>query len=275
MKKQTVHGELKMISIKTLTMQTIEVKSYLEIKKYCNEIQNKEYTFFRGTKVPYLLPSIVPKGSKLDIIHLLKIEMKLLKAFRNIYPHDFECDEITKDWLYRIRAREHELASRLMDWSNTFYKALDFATKHLTSFYEYGYLWILPMSENEIIQYNDFRKYPIEGITSSYILGGVKYGKDDELATHRQFVQGGNFLVQPPRLMTTELNKQPEFVDRLICLKVPSIYFGEIRQDIIKFEREDVNQDIMIDNENCIDLLCKSMNEKLLYRVNKKVNEFL
>jgi len=257
-------------------MVPIEKKSYSEIKKFCEtNAQENECTFYRGTKVPYLLPSIVPKKNNLDIIHLLKIEKKLLKEFKNIYPHKFECDEVTKDWLYRIRAREHELASRLMDWSHIFYKALDFATKYLKSSDEYGYLWVLPMNENEIVPYSDFRKYPIESISSSYMLRGVNYGKDNALAPHRQFVQGGNFLIQPPDLITTSLNMQPIFSNKLICLKIPAKYAMDVRNDIIKFEHEDINQDLMIEKENCIDLICKSLNEKLLYSVSNKIDDYL
>lgn len=256
-------------------METIEKRSYSEIKEFCGKIaQENECTFYRGTKAPYLFPSIVPTKNNLDIIHLLEIERKSLKAFKNIYPHKFDCDEVTKDWLYRIRAREHELASRLMDWSHTFYKALDFTTKYLKYSDEYGYLWVLPMNGNEIVSFIDFRNHPIESISSSFLLNGIKYEKDNELAPHRQFVQGGNFLIQPPHLLTTKLNEQSEFMNRLICVKIPGIYAEDIRMDIIKFEGEDVNQDIMIEKGNCIDLICKSLNEKLLYSVSSKIDEF-
>lgn len=256
-------------------MELIEKQSYSEIKKFCKEIEKAgNPVFYRGTKVPYLLPSVVPKKNNLDIIHLLKIEKKLLKAFKNIYPHKFDCDEVTKDWLYRIRAREHELASRLTDWSHIFYKALDFATKYLKSSDEYGYLWVLLMNGNEIVPFSDFRNYPIESILSSYMLRGVNYGKDNALAPHRQFVQGGNFLIQPPNLITTSLNRQTIFSNKLICLKIPAKYARDVRNDIIKFEHEDINQDLMIEKENCIDFICKSLNERFLYSVNNEISEY-
>ena len=63
-------------------MVQIEKRSYSEIKEFCEKItRENEFTFYRGTKVPYLLPSIVPKKNNLDVIHLLKIEKKLLKVF--------------------------------------------------------------------------------------------------------------------------------------------------------------------------------------------------
>ncbi len=257
-------------------MVLIEKRSYSEIKKFCEKItKENKYTFYRGTKVPYLLPSIVPKKNNLDIIHLLKIEKKLLKAFKNIYPHKFDCDEVTKDWLYRIRAREHELASRLTDWSHTFYKALDFAMKNLNSDNEYGYLWILQMNANELLLFSDFKNYPIKKLSSTLMLGGIKYNKDKELATDRQFVQGGHFLIQPPYLITTALNIQPLFSNKLICIKIPATYVCDIRNDIIKYEHEDINQDLMIETENCIDLECKSLNDNLLYSVNNKIGDYL
>ena len=256
-------------------MVQIEKRSYSEIKEFCEKItRENEFTFYRGTKVPYLLPSIVPKKNNLDVIHLLKIEKKLLKVFKNIYPHKFDCDEVTEDWLFRIRAREHELASRLTDWSHIFYKALDFATKFLKSSDEYGYLWVLPMNGNEVVPFSDFRNYPIKSISTSYMLRGVNYGKDNALAPHRQFVQGGNFLIQPPYFITTSLNKQPLFSNKLICVKLPATYVFDIRKDIIKYEHEDISQDIMIEKENYIDLVCKSLNEKLLYSVNNKIGDY-
>jgi hypothetical protein len=256
-------------------MVPIEKRSYSEIKKLCKDIEKScNSVFYRGTKVNYLLPSIVPKQNKLDIIHLLEIEKKLLKVFRNIYPHKFVEDDATNDWLYRIRAREHELASRLIDWSHTFYKSLDFATKHLNTESEYGYLWILQMNTNELLPFSDFKNYPIKNLSSTFMLKGIKYNKDNELATHRQFVQGGNFLIQPPYLVTSALNKQPLFFNKLLCIKISAMYASEIREDIVKFEHEDISQDPMIEKENCFDLICKSLNEKLLYSVNDKIGEY-
>lgn len=255
-------------------MEQIEKRSYSDIKNFCKDLEkSSKPVFYRGTKVEYLLPSIVPSQNHLDIIHLLDIEEKLIQVFKNIYPHKFVDEEVTVDWLYRIRAREHELASRLIDWSHVFYKALDFATKNLKSD-NYGYLWILLMDTYELLPYCDFKNHPINKLTSSFILRGVKYNKDDELATHRQFVQGGNFLIQPPQKITTPLNEQTSFMNRLFCIKIPAKDAREIREDIIKFEHEDISQDLMIEKNNCIDLICKSLNEKLLYSVNNKIREY-
>ena len=78
------------------------------------------------------------------------------------------------------------------------------------------------------------------------MLGGIKYNKDKVLATDRQFVQDGHFLIQPPYLITTALNIQPLFSNKLICIKVPATYVCDIRNDIIKYEDEDINKDLMI-----------------------------
>ncbi len=256
-------------------MEFIEKQDYSEIKKFCKDLEERKYVFYRGTKVDYLLPSIVPLKNNLDIAHLLQIEKKILKRFKNIYPYKFNCDEITKDWLYRKRAREHELASRMFDWSHVFYKALDFTTKYLQSSDEFGYFWILQMERDEIITYANFKSYPIESISSTLLLRTVKYEEGEkELAPHRQFVQGGNFLIQPPYLLTTHLNKQPLFRDRLICLKIPSYCAKKIRQDIVKYEHEDLNQDLMIEKDNCIDKKCKCLNEIYLHSVSNIVQEY-
>jgi hypothetical protein len=105
------------------------------------------------------------------------------------------------------------------------------------------------------------------------MLGGIKYNKDNELATHRQFVQGGHFLIQPPYLTTTSLNKQALFSNKLICIKIPAIYACDIRDDIIKYEYEDINQDLMIEKENCIDSICKTLNERFLFSANKIITQ--
>lgn len=71
------------------------------------------------------------------------------------------------------------------------------------------------------------------------------------------------------------LNKQPLFSIKLICIKIPATYVCDIRNDIIKYEHEDINQDLMIEKENCIDFVCKSLNDKLLYSVNNKIGDYL
>lgn len=258
-------------------MEIIETESFDCIKNICNEIAVNnldKYIFYRGTKENYLVPSIVPFQNKLDNNHLAKIEEKLLKEFKIIYPGTISnADNVTINWLYRIKAREHELASRLIDWSNTFYIALDFASSNIKEEnYDFVYLWILQIEQQELLFYEDLKNHAIEKIASSFIvINGIRYNFKNDLAVHRQSVQGGNFLVQPSHLITTPLNEQPIFSNKLTCLKITVSSIAKIRMDIINLADEDVDQSIMIEKENCIDSICKTLNNKLLYSVNNKI----
>jgi hypothetical protein len=253
-------------------MEQIEKRSYFEIKKFCKDIEKLNVpVFYRGTKTNYLLPSLVPLKNNLDLVYLLEIEKKLLSAFKKIYPHKFDYDAITSDWLYRIRAREYGLASRLIDWANFFHIALEFATNFNQNFGEYKkhvFLWILILEDTELLFFDDLKKYFIEKLNSSYLLRGVLYGKNIDIAAHRQFVQGGNFLVQPNEYLTTKLNKQSNFLNKLICLKIPVRNIVEIRKDLAKDKKIDIeSQSLLIDNF-WLDSACRLLNCELLYSAN-------
>lgn len=257
-------------------MEIIEAESFGWIKENCYRIaenNSDKYIFYRGTKVNYLLPSIVPSQNKLDTLHLAKIEEKLLMEFKMIYPNTFaKVDDVTLDWLYRIKAREHELASRLMDWSNFFDVALEFASniQHPDKCHKYVYLWILIIDEPELLFIANLKNHPIEKLTSSFMLRGVYYNKRSDIAIHRQSVQGGNFLVQPADCFTTRLNEQPYFSKKLTCLKIPIECMGGIRKDIARYNHKDIeNYSLMIKDKCWIDSACNVLNEKFLYSVNK------
>lgn len=259
-------------------MEIIETESFDCIKNICTEISVNnldKYIFYRGTKVDYLLPSIVPQNNKFEISQLTKIEMKLLEIFKLIYPKTFANeDDVTKNWLYRIKAREHGLASRLIDWSNFFDVALEFATNihHPDMCDKYVYLWILAMDETELLFAENLKNYPFENLTSSHFLRGVLYDRNVNIATRRQFVQGGNFLVQPIDCFTTRLNEQPFFSKKLSCIKIPIECIREIRKDIAIYNYKDIESNsLIIDDENWIDSVCNVLNEKFLYSVNSRI----
>lgn len=255
-------------------MNAIPLTTLEEINEYCNRIAVFNGTvFYRGTKTNYLLPSIVPKNNKLSTQQLAKIEEELLNEFKLIYTTEIlGRDPITIDWLYRIKSREHKLSCRLMDWSHTFYKALDFATSGDFSGNAYVYLWILVIEPKELLFLNDFSKYSFYKLSTTYLLrSGISYNAGKEIATNRQFIQGGNFLVQPTHLITTPINEQQLFLDKLYCIKIPVENAHQIRVDIKTKLHENVDAPLMIENDNCIDLVCTALNKKLLYSVNNQM----
>jgi hypothetical protein len=256
-------------------MKPIEKQNYCEIKEYCDEFtRSGNPVFYRGTKDNYLSPSIIPKNNRLELSELKKIEKKLLRIFKLIYPDNFiSKNKTTNDWLLRIKAREYGLANQLIDWANFFHTALEFATnfhQNLDQSSKYVYLWILVLDEAELLFNEDLKKYPIDKLTSSYLLRGVLYGKSLDIATRRQSVQGGNFLVQPTKYLTTKLNEQSYFSDKLSCLKIPVENIVEIRKDLAEDKKIDIeSQSLLIDN--CwLDSVCNVLNNKFLYSVNKR-----
>ena len=252
-------------------MELIEKKEYCEIKKFCQNLEAKKYVFYRGTKVNYLSPSIIPENNNLKLVELIKIEKKLHEIFKLIYPENSICKNKTaNNWLFRIKAREYGLVNRLMDWANFFYTALEFATnpQNLCKCDNYVYLWMLVLDENELLFSENLKNYPFEKLTSSYLLRGVLYGKSLDIAIRRQFVQGGNFLVQPNKFLTTKLNEQSYFSNKLYCLKIPVENIAEIRKDLAKDKKIDIEtQSLMIEN-SWVDCVCKSLNKKFLFSVN-------
>lgn len=252
-----------------MNLKIIELNSFSEIQTECNKLaQSSDSVFFRGTKVNSLFPSIVPNNNRLNPQRLKRIEEKLFTIFKLICTEKVSNqDEITADWLYRIKSREYGLCSRLMDWSNTFYKALDFAT-YGNSSGTHVYLWILSLDSKDLVFTTDLKNHPFKKLSSSFMIRNAMNYQNPVLSTSRQFVQGGNFLVQPSEFITTPVEKQPLFQERLICLKIPSEKTSEIRADIKKIAGEDVDQSILIDGNNCIDSVCSTLNHNLLYSKN-------
>jgi hypothetical protein len=257
-------------------MKVIALEDYDSIKSDCQTWAEKHVVFYRGTKVNYLLPSIVPNKNKLNVTQLSRIENKLLEEFKFYYTEEInEKDIVTNDWLYRIKSREHGLANRLMDWSHTFYKALDFATYNVSkteTAYRYVYLWIIIIEPEEILNLENYKNTEFAKLNNTVFLNHAVPASQIELvASHRQTIQGGGFLVQPSYLITTPVNQQSYFQNKLLCIQIPIEHSESIRRDIILKGGEDVNKSILFKDDN-IDSICQKINQDYLYAINNLLN---
>lgn len=255
-------------------MKIITAYDYDAIDKFRQKIEvslSDKSIFYRGTKINFLLPSLIPFSNKLNAIQLARIEDKLLEEFKFYYTEKIdESDISTNDWFFRIKAREHGLSSRLMDWSHTFYKALDFATYNvgMNVSFRYVYLWILVIEPEEILNLEDYKNHSFKNLDTTFLLRNVIPATHiNFLASRRQFIQGGSFLVQPTHWITYPINEQPFFKDKLICIQIPIENVNAIRQDIIKKAGEDIEKSVLIE-KNKIDLICKKLNNDYLYSIN-------
>ncbi len=252
-------------------MKTIVLNSFLEIKEFHVNAVTNNGVFYRGTKFDHILPSLIPKNNYLNNIQLANVENKLLDEFKIFYSESIDEEPILQDWIYRIKAREHELASRLIDWSNDFKVALNFATSNVShnSANLYVYLWSLQI---EPIDFLHLKEYPFNQLTKSIFIPATMPARLSYLmASHRQFIQGGNFLVQPTAQFTIPLNTQSEFIDKLTCIKIPIAAVDDIRNDMLK-SGEDIRKPLMINEHNILDKICKWLNQKYLYSLNDFLN---
>lgn len=136
-------------------MKVICVSCYEEIKEIADKcsLHADNVVFYRGTS-NVLVPSIVEKYSFNSYAELVAKEYFLLEDFRRYSHIKYEFKEkIAQDWEIRIAAREHGLASSLMDWSNSMDIALEFAIHRFENKkIDFKSLWILNNSSiNPII----------------------------------------------------------------------------------------------------------------------------
>lgn len=128
------------------------------------------------------------------------------------------------------------------------------------------------VEETELLFFNDLKNYSIEKLNSTYVLRGVLYDKNIDIAAHRQSVQGGNFLVQPNEFLTTKLNEQSNFSNKILCIKIPVQNIVEIRKDLTNDVKINIESQSLI-IENCwLDSVCSQLNSKFLYSANNSKN---
>ncbi len=251
-------------------MQVQTLNSYSKIKNFCIKLLGNNtdaFVFYRGTKVNYLLPSIVPDKNKFKAQQLLKIEKELLKEFKKINCLPSYKNRIYSDWRNRVTAREHGLASSLLDWSNTFHTALDFATSSIDFLEEdkYVYLWALVVPSQNLFQCTDTINISFDKIDKSKLLHNVLPATEiTALAIRRQNIQGGSFLIQEQQKIVIPINEQNEFQDKLFCIHIPIKNLYDLRSDMIN-DGINIHASLMIKDNDELDNKCRELNKQYLY----------
>lgn len=242
-------------------MKVYCVSNYDEIKKIANEynyaVDNS--VMFRGTSAA-LVPSIVQKYSHNSYADLVAKEHLLLDEF-NKYSHiKYKFKEGSAlDWEIRIAAREHGLASSLMDWSNSLDAAIEFAIHNFEAKkINYTNIWILikpgiePISIPEkTIRFNE--------IFTPTIIQFTPYTETSYYK--RKFVQGGYFLKQPYQDIIVPLDKNPFFSEHLVQIIIPKNAVGGIWKQIAsKVDIDKPAIPVTNGSDETLDEICKELN---------------
>ena len=213
-------------------MKVYCVSNYDEILKitYDLKVKNNDEILFRGTSEA-LVPSIVQRCSYNTYADLVAKEYLLLHEF-NKYSHiKYKFEEGDNlDWEIRIAAREHNLASSLMDWSNSLDIAIEFAIDNFESKKNnYTNLWILIKPGIEQIRIPEEVKSFNEIVTPTII----QFTPYTETSYYkRKFVQGGYFLKQPFQDICISLDQNPFYSDHLVHIIIPKDAVGGIWKKI-------------------------------------------
>lgn len=224
-------------------MKVVCASSYKEIKEIANyySIHANNAVFYRGTSST-LVPSIVEKCPLNSYAELVAKEHLLLEDFKKYSNIKYEFkDKTARDWEIRIAAREHGLASSLLDWSNSLDIALEFAIYRFENKnMDFTNLWILNNSQLKplIVSAKMGKRDSFQEIISPSIINFAKYTKFGYW--RRKFIQGGYFLFQSPQEIIIPLDKNPIFSERLVHFIIPK----SVIPDIWKHLSSKVNLDL-------------------------------
>ena len=246
-------------------MRTICVSSYDEIKRIANSLSEdaKNEIFYRGTSNS-LVPSIVQSCQFNTYADLVAKEYLLLNEFKKYSNIKYTSTEIiAQDWEIRAAAREHGLASSLMDWSNCLDLAIEFAIHNFEAKkIIYTNLWILNKSKLpkiEIGNGNVDKKF--DEIFEPTIVNIINYSR--ETYFRRKFIQGGYFLKQPYEDICTSLETNPVFSEKLVHIIIPKDCIPELWKKRAKEINLDLSSMAVFDNSaGTLDNICKELNNK-------------
>lgn len=191
-------------------MKTICINNYEELldlrstlnQKYENEV------LFRGTSNP-LLPSLVEKCSYRTYQDLAYKEFELLSEFKTsstlMYKHK---NSIPMKWEEIISAREHGLASSLMDWSNNLEIATEFAIHDFEKKdIDFTTIWFLVKKEIDQINLEESTLFCFNDICKPTIINyALPADYFEKSYSKRKFIQGGFFLKQSYSEITVPLD---------------------------------------------------------------------
>lgn len=250
-------------------MKTICVDNYQEILQLRSEY-NYNYenaVLFRGTS-SQLIPSLVDKCSFNSYSDLAYKEHMLLNEFKSYTNLKYHYqNDIPKDWETRISAREHGLASSLLDWSNDINIALEFAIHNFISKkIDFTSIWVLAKLETEQIDINETTQKKFNDIEKPIILNynlGATYSIN--AYSKRKFIQGGFFLKQSYIDIETPLNRCTFFQDKLTQIIIPKAAVGKIWNSLS--QKINLNQTAMPsasnnDSQDILDDICQQLNSK-------------
>ena len=248
-------------------MRIIQAKNYENIRDIVtwNMLKCQNNIFFRGTSKS-LVPSIVEFFTLNNYLDITSKENLLLRDFMNYSQLKYEDKNlIYNDWEKRISAREHGLASSLMDWSNSMDISLEFSIHDFDKKNaNYTSLWILNSSNiNRITLHTKTqKKESFNELIKPTLIQFPKYNLSPYL--RRKFIQGGYFLFQSPLEVKTPLDKNPFFSERLIHIIIPKNVVPNIKEHLsLK-----VNQDESIcttfggSSASALDDICTELNKK-------------
>ncbi|MBX2913666.1 MAG: FRG domain-containing protein [Cyclobacteriaceae bacterium] len=246
-------------------MKVICTSSYQELKEAADQLSAKagNSVFYRGTS-SLLVPSIVEKSSFNSYADLVAKEYSLVGDFEK-YSHiksEFK-NKIAADWGVRIAAREHGLASSLMDWSNSLDIALEFAIHRFEKkAIDYTNLWILNTSGINRIRISDKmeKQDSFHEIESPSIIDLPKYTNSGYW--RRKFIQGGYFLFQSPQEIVMSLDENPLFLERLVHFIIPKTVVPDIWKNIASKVNLDLEACPSFDNsDKALDEKCLELNK--------------
>jgi len=247
-------------------MKVICASSYLEIKEiidYYNFIDDNQI-LFRGSS-SLLVPSIIEKCSFNTYADIVAKEYLLLSDFINYSNISYDFDNIVaKDWEIRISAREHGLASSLMDWTNSMDIALEFAINDFErKKINYTSLWVLKKSAIHQVSISSImdKKESFKELAGSSIIQFPQYKIKDYL--RRKFIQGGYFLFQSPLNLANPVNLNHELSEHLIHIIIPKTVVPNIWKHIAYKVNLSMNVCASFnDSSRALDEICKDLNNK-------------
>jgi hypothetical protein len=251
-----------------MPMKTICVDTYEEILKIGTDYNYKcgNAVLFRGSS-NQLIPSLVEKCSFKSYSDLAYKEHMLLDDFKKYSSLNYQYqNDIPKDWEIRIAAREHGLASSLLDWSNDINIAVEFAIYNFISKnIDFTNIWILVKSIEQM-DVNDSTQKSFQEIDSPTIINynlGVNYSSN--AYSRRKFIQGGFFLKQSYPDIDTPLNRNSFFKDKLTQLIIPKSAVSKIWNslsktiDLIKTAMPSASNNY---SKDILDDICQQLNSK-------------
>ena len=246
-------------------MKIYYVSSYDDIIRIAYElkVQHSDGVLFRGTSAP-LVPSLVQKLNYNSYADLVVKEHLLLNEF-NKYSHlNYKFEEgYNLDWEIRIAAREHGLASSLMDWSISLDTAIEFAIHNFEAKkIDYTNIWILIKPGIEQISIPE-KSISFNEIVTPTIIQFTPYAETSYYK--RKFVQGGYFLKQPFQDITTPLDQNFFYSEHLVRLIIPKNSVGEIWKKIALIINLDLPaMPVKNISDNALDEICIELNKKML-----------